>query len=498
MIEHVFDDGATAVAGVALAVELRAPSEPAWVPAQPPQRIGEVLPVAARSDAELCDELRRVRSLESMLAAYKVELVLALAVQRPAEQDAPDAEPTWGVGGDKLPEPSEFVSDELAVVLRCSRAAATGLLEDANVLRLRLPTSWGRLADGLLDPERARALAAELGWAAVDVPDAVVHAVEAEVLPRAMTLSVRRLRELVRARLLAHGADTSEGRRARLERSANVRVEHGRDGMSTLTAFLPTASAAACADAVDRYARMLEADGDARPIGVLRARVLEDLVLRPWDTSRPPVTAHLTVTAPVTAAHSGSGEPIADLDGQPITAGLLRDLLAQLDAVCPGGLQAPAGGSLHVSLVDPVSGRLRAVVPRAQLASLARRGCPDHPTGGCACPVLDRPEAVDRYRPTAAQYRFVRTRDRTCRFPGCANRAAWADLDHVLPHAHGGPTACENLCCLCRRHHRLKTHARDWQFTLGEDGALTVTTPAGVAHTTWPPGLAPPDEPPPF
>jgi hypothetical protein len=196
---------------------------------------------------------------------------------------------------------------------------------------------------------------------------------------------------------------------------------------------------------------------------------------------------------------------VADLDGQPITAAHLRELLAQLDAVCPGGLRAPAGGSLHLALVDPLSGRLRAVLTHAQLETLARRGCPDHPTGhpahpavDCGCPVLDQPVATDRYRPTAAQYRFVRTRDRTCRFPGCANRAAWADLDHVLPHAHGGPTACENLCCLCRRHHRLKTHARDWQFTLGEDGALTVTTPAGVAHTTWPPGLAPPDEPSPF
>ncbi|MGY1616325.1 HNH endonuclease [Geodermatophilus sp. SYSU D00691] len=339
-------------------------------------------------------------------------------------------------------------------------------------------------------------MAAELGWPARDVPDAVVHAVEAEVLPRAGELSVRRLRELIRARLLAHDVDLSERRRKDAEELAHVRVAHHRDGMSELIAFLPTASATACADAVDQYARMLKADGDTRPIGLLRALVLEDLILRPWDTSRPPVTAQLHLTAPVRATRADATD-VADLDGQPITGALLRDLLEQLDAVCPGGLQAPAGGALHLSLVDPVSGKLRAVVDRAQLAKLAARGCPDHPAGDCSCPVLESPGTVDRYRPSPGQYEFVRTRDRGCRWPGCPNTAAWADLDHVVPHACGGETACDNLCCLCRRHHRIKTHDRRWGFRLDPDGTFSVTTPAGVTRTSRPPGLAPPTRPPP-
>jgi len=71
-----------------------------------------------------------------------------------------------------------------------------------------------------------------------------------------------------------------------------------------------------------------------RPIGQLRAGVLADLVLRPWDTTRPLVTAHLTVIAPLetittgVAGHDacavghlggcGCAEP-AQVDGQPIT-----------------------------------------------------------------------------------------------------------------------------------------------------------------------------------
>jgi hypothetical protein len=92
--------------------------------------------------------------------------------------------------------------------------------------------------------------------------------------------------------------------------------------------------------------------------------------------------------------------------------------------------------------------------------------------------------------------------------------AAWADLDHVIAHAEGGPTDCDNLCCLCRRHHRLKTHAPGWRFVLLPGGVLRVTTPSGITRTTRPPGLAdrieqralpappqppdPPEEPPPF
>jgi hypothetical protein len=106
--------------------------------------------------------------------------------------------------------------------------------------------------------------------------------------------------------------------------------------------------------------------------------------------------------------------------------------------------------------------------------------------------VLDRPGPVDRYSPSAAQQAFVHLRDRTCRFPTCGQRVGWADADHVVPHACGGATDCANLCCLCRSHHRLKTHARGWRFTMSPDGALTVTTPSGITRTTRPPGMRPP------
>jgi hypothetical protein len=285
--------------------------------------------------------------------------------------------------------------------------------------------------------------------------------------------------------------------------------------MSELVTDLPSPVAAACWSTIDELAWMRKRDGDDRPIGQLRALTHADLILRMWDTSRPPVTAHLQVTAAL-ATISGTGTAPGEVNGQPITATQVRELLAGLDAVRPGGVQAPAGGSLQVTVTDAAGGLL-ATATRPELERIARRGCPDHPappSGDCGCAVLGRPPAVDRYRPTPAQRRFGTARDRTCRHPHCGQPVGRVDLDHVRPYADGGPTDCANLCCLCRHHHRLKTHAPGWRFVLTPNGVLRVTTPGGITRSTRPPGLrdrieqralpaplAPPvepEEPPPF
>jgi hypothetical protein len=512
-----------------------APSAPGGVSrGERPARLSEIFPPADRSDSSLAAELAAVDQLEGMLAAYKADLVVELGYRRPAARDVsysrprpPGADVVEQLGRPELVGPSEFLADEIAMILNCSRLHASGLIGESGALRRVLPRTWAALADGRLDRRRARGLAAELGGeAAAGTDPAIIAAIEAALLPIADQVSVRRLRELARRELIARDPAAADRRRKLTEKTADVALRQARDGCAELSVFTATPRAAAIHGAVDRYARMRQADGDPRPIGQIRVEVLEDLVLRPWDTSRPAVTATLTVFAPLGALTQPTGGtsaaevtvppgvlwPPAELGGAPITAGQLRALLEEVEALCPGGLQPPAGGSLSYALTDP-DGTLRAVIDHAELCRLARRGCPDHPGGGCGCPIVDRPPEVDRYRPTPAQCGFVKTRDRTCRHPGCANRAGWADLDHVIPHNRGGPTACENLCCLCRRHHRLKTHARGWHFQMSDDGVLSVTTPTGITRTTRPPGQIDhaiavaypteppdddPDDPPPF
>jgi len=465
-------------------------------------RLTDLLDPAGFDDASWAREMSAVSAGAAKLAAYEAALVASMAARRPAQTDLTADQPGHRVEGwvpDRVPVGvSEFFADELAMVKGISRTAATVLAERSLALVHELPATWAALADGAIDPARANAIVRALAGQSVEAGGAVQPGVVTEVEAQALEWALagetpQRLQDRGAAALIAADESAADRRRKKAERHADVTMKPAPDGMAQLVADLPAPVAAACRETVDGYARMAKADGDERPIGQLRAEALADLILRPWDTSREPVTAHLTVLAPLAGLAGDAGGDAATVDGSPITAPQLRELLEQLDALCPGGLQAPAGGSLNVSLLDPATGALRATVTERELTRLARRGCPTHPDAECGCPVLDRPPPVDRYEPTPAQHRHVRARDRTCRHPSCRRPAARTDTDHVTAYADGGATDCANLCCLCRRHHRLKTHGRHWRYRMTPDGTLTVTTPSGVTRTTRPPGLVPPD-----
>jgi Domain of unknown function (DUF222)/HNH endonuclease len=445
------------------------------------------LPVALLSREQKAAELQRVAARKAMEAAYEAELVLGLADDSPADDDpapgTPGAKGSWAPDTE-LPGVSEFFTAELAMVLNCGRGTASHLAHRAWTYRSHLPATWGALAAGTLDEARAKVLVDVLQHTS----PAVARAIEAQLLPEAASLTTGKLRKRALTALLEADADAVDERRQQAQRQADVRCSPSPlEGMGTLSADLPAPVAAACHEVIDQLARMVKADGDPRPIGQLRAAVLADLVQRPWDTGRPAVTAHLHLVATLAALAGRSAEP-GEVNGLPVTIGRLRALLAELDAL---GLRTPEGGSVTLALTDD-DGALRATTTLDRLRRFARRGCPDHSGDACGCAVLDRPAEVDRHDPSPGQQAFIHTRDRTCRFPACGQRVGWADADHVVPHAHGGATDCANLCCLCRSHHRLKTFARGWRFSMSDDGVLSVTTPSGITRTTRPPGMRPP------
>jgi hypothetical protein len=103
-------------------------------------------------------------------------------------------------------------------------------------------------------------------------------------------------------------------------------------------------------------------------------------------------------------------------------------------------------------------------------------------------PVIDltTPTASTGYQPSEALAEKVRLRDRTCVFPYCHRPARGCDLDHIDPYVpldEGGPpgqTTTDNLACLCRLHHRMKTHT-DWTYDMLLPGVFVWHSPHG--HT---------------
>jgi hypothetical protein len=92
--------------------------------------------------------------------------------------------------------------------------------------------------------------------------------------------------------------------------------------------------------------------------------------------------------------------------------------------------------------------------------------------------------STNRYQPTAAIWRTVVAKQRTCIWPGCCRPATRCQLDHRTEWPEG-ETCPDNLEPLCERHHRLK-HADGFTVTADDDGGYTVTTRRGSTFRTHP------------
>ena len=171
---------------------------------------------------------------------------------------------------------------------------------------------------------------------------------------------------------------------------------------------------------------------------------------------------------------------------------------AEQRAVLARLLDASAGGALserpRIAVVDALTGALLALTDSRELRRVATRDRPVCARRPTRCthdldgrPGLGPPPATDRYRSAAGLDRYLRARDRRCRFPGCRRPVpGGGELDHDRPWP-GGPTSATNLVGYCTPHHRGKHQAAGWRHHLGADGTLTVTTPSGLRATTTPP-----------
>ncbi|NYJ08372.1 hypothetical protein [Petropleomorpha daqingensis] len=142
-------------------------------------------------------------------------------------------------------------------------------------------------------------------------------------------------------------------------------------------------------------------------------------------------------------------------------------------------LRRTAGGGLadrpRLALVDAVTGALVSLTDLPALGRAVRDGR-----------VLGAPPPTEGYRPGAELDRFLRRRDRRCRFPGCRLPVSRGELDHFVRWPEG-LTDVINLAGFCTGDHRGKHQAPGFTHAMTADGTLVVTTPSGITVSTEPP-----------
>jgi hypothetical protein len=453
---------------------------------------------------------------------------------------------------------SEWAVDEVATRLHLTGHAAQDLLALAVTLDEQLPATLTALEEGRIGRRHAEVLA-ELLPLLTD--PAVRAQVEARLLARVGSKTPSQLRVAARRAVLSADANAALRRAAAAVRERGVRLYPGKDGTDTLSLAHASPVARACYDALERYAEACRTEGDSRTKQQRMADCLADLVLRPGEHGLPPVQAQLTITAAAATLLGGDepgevdGEPLpAEVIREIAYAlGLLPRPTVATSSISPGGTDtgavppsadtqtegvprprgADAGyaGTRRDGAVDAPGSDRAAADPedtsssveerRAAVADLllARRVtgttlaarpqvAVTHPLTGALLALTDaaairrgdpigRPGRTLAYRADAAMDRFVRARDRRCRFPGCRARPRRCDLDHQVPYDRGGPTSPCNLCCLCEYHHRLKTLAPGWAMTPVAGGGVRWTLPGGHQVTTHPPAYGTDDDQPP-
>lgn len=243
---------------------------------------------------------------------------------------------------------------------------------------------------------------------------------------------------MIRARVHAEAAD--ERHRARMQ-ERRVLVEADIEGMSWLSALLPTEVAAKIMTGLDAEARTLaENEHETRTPDQLRADLLGDVLTG-------------TGTAGAVGVRVGVMVPVMTLLGHSNQPGML-DGHGPIDPVTARRLAAEAP-SFYRILTHPITGT-----------------------------VLD----IDKVtlRVPADMRRWLQVRDQTC-----TRSRMRPPRSQLRPRPHHRPTIrrdhqSQQPRPLVSKHHRMKHHTL-WQITHTRDGTIQWTSPTGHTQTADPP-----------
>src|SRR5882757_4058972 len=333
----------------------------------------------------------------------------------------------------------EAAGDEVAAVLRVAPRTGSGRLDWAIELSSRLPKALAAMETGQVTYSKVAVLLEETAH----LEPAVIAAVEERVLAGVGEVTPGQLRYRVEKAVLAIDADAAERRAEKARHDRKVVVTPRPDGMAEFWALLPAH------DAVALYTRLTDlaraaGGSDGRSMDQRRADALSDLIYGHAGPAGRPLVQLVMTDATIV----GRDNAPAELIGYgPVTAATARNIAA--DSIWQ---------ALHTDTTGVVTGVGR-----------------------------------HRYRPSPALADLIRARDRTCRFPGCAQPAGRTDIDHTIRYPDGA-TEATNLSCLCRRHHRVKTAGENqptgWTVIQHNHGELQWTSPTCRTYTTYAPMAA--------
>jgi hypothetical protein len=442
------------------------------------------------SDAGLVEVVAAWQRMSAWVHAHTTRAAAALAGRA-------SMNPTWSPAAGGPPARAGVAGDELAMRLACSRRTATRLVEHGQAYAGVLSATGDALATGRITAVVADKIADRLS----DQPIAVALAAEDRVLTSAGQRTPTQIdRDLEKALLVVDPHEATH----RIERARTRRCVHRPrvlpDGMASLTAILPAATAARIEATLENAARTARSAGDPRTLDQLRADGLTDLILHTTCTT--PSTAP-RAQQDVTASTSGLQTRVPDSWGTNATAPTLhatgtvhapgtvhdaddldgRGPAARTDATHPDDdthntatnrladdADTPTGNDTSVDTDAPTTARTvcgnaphHRTEIRITVALTTLLGLDEHPGDLTGIGPIDATTARDlalaaggvwrriitdplsgtvldvgrtTYRPPRALARHVHVRDQTCARPGCTTPAETCDLDHTTEYHH--------------------------------------------------------------
>ncbi len=392
---------------------------------------------------------------ESVLVARRMTAVAALLRHRLAAAERAEAQQAYAVI-----DGFEQTAAEVAAAMNLSPIAAAYLVSDAEALDKRLPKVAALLAEGRTDWRTVRLIISRTDLVTDEKLIAKLDQSLAALIGNWHGWSRQRIVNAVDAAVRTTDPDAARERRIAAEDDRHIGINASDNGMAEIYGSV----AAAAATAFDRRLSQL-----AKQVCPADPRTL--------DQRRADALGALTDGRGLACACGQKDCPtkVGDHDSDRDRAGaqVVINVVASDQTVHANGSQP--GYLEGYGVIDAEQVRQLAAAASLLVAN-----------------PLTSPADALRYQPSAALERAIRCRDLTCRFPGCSRPAIVCDIDHTIPFNHqnpaaGGLTIAENLKCLCRQHHRLKTFG-GWRDKQLADGTVVWLSPSGRSYRTSPAG----------